>query len=819
MKKKKMRAVCGLLAAVLVGSEVCRLAGPATVQAQEMNNMDVWVMDSADRAFESSVKGENAETKVVLYAARNEYEAAQVLVRSSENLNGVYLEASDLVGENGEKIGACEISIFREYSHEAKVPGEVEKTPDGSNRYTDALFHNEKVDVSADVTQPYWVRVHVPKGQTPGWYQGNISVKTEAGEEQIPLSVKVYDVTIPDTDEANYKMLNWFGSVGCDFGALESSIPSQYDVEIYDENWWKVIENFAKDLALHRNNVAFFDVQALLMPGSRKLSEEEQNTYAMMKEVVDVTAGDSMNGRKINATYENGEAVNSEKADVRVNDAAENRSMDVSGGNQRDISGGDIEEEGGRKAVTLALEEGSYHSDENGIMRAGDYLFDWNTFDRITDIFKNAGALQYFYAPGSYLKRNDNDRMDLWVLEEVDGKMTRVAKPIYLDQAAGIVDPEIEEYVQVLFGALRAHIEEKYPEYLDKFYISAQDEPSKEVEIQAANWFYSTVKKAYPESMSNEAHSRFITGLTETSTLCPVLDIYEDNQEFYQEQRAKGKELWFYTCIGPQGEYLNRFIPYHLVKTRLIPWYVKKIGASGYLHWGYCWWRTSDTFDSVQTGDEWLVRPDVENYDVFSSVRNEAQLDGIEDYELITLLEKQDADAAAKIVDTMITSATVYTRDGESAQEAHKALLDLLTGEEADPVAVPIFSENFSSGFDSAWSRLSGSWSVKENGYFFAGAGSNNEGMSALKGWTLKNGKIEMTMEIGDTFGNDDTMWGGITFRKNGEKDTMWQSGYTLYLRKNGQMEFIKTQPFAVLGQAKVSKAGKVTFEISMIGD
>ena len=93
-------------------------------------------------------------------------------------------------------------------------------------------------------------------------------------------------------------------------------------------------------------------------------------------------------------------------------------------------------------------------------------------------------------------------------------------------------------------------------------------------------------------------------------------------------------------------------------------------------------------------------------------MRNEAQLDGIEDYELIALLEKQDADAAAKIVDTMITSATVYTRDGESAQEAHKALLDLLTGEEADPVAVPIFSENFSSGFDSAWSRLSGSWSV-----------------------------------------------------------------------------------------------------------
>ena len=63
-------------------------------------------------------------------------------------------------------------------------------------------------------------------------------------------------------------MLNWFGSAGCDFGALESSVPSQYNVKMYDENWWRVMESFARDLAIHRNNVEFIDFQALLMPDS-----------------------------------------------------------------------------------------------------------------------------------------------------------------------------------------------------------------------------------------------------------------------------------------------------------------------------------------------------------------------------------------------------------------------------------------------------------------------------------------------------------------------------------------------------------------------
>ena len=53
---------------------------------------------------------------------------------------------------------------------------------------------------------------------------------------------------------------------------------------------------------------------------------------------------------------------------------------------------------------------------------------------------------------------------------------------------------------------------------------------------------------------------------------------------------------------------------------------------------------------------QWLVRPDKKNYDVFTSVRNEAQLDGIEDFELLSILEKKDPDRADAIACLLYTS-------------------------------------------------------------------------------------------------------------------------------------------------------------------
>ena len=136
MKKIAKRLLCGILAAVLVSGTVAVMPAHAENAQEEgaaQTAMDVWVQNSADRAFASSQMPRQAEQEIKLYAAKNEYEAAQILVRSSEGLNNLSLQASMLIGENGAEIAASNIVIYREYSSEAKVGGDVEATPDGSD--------------------------------------------------------------------------------------------------------------------------------------------------------------------------------------------------------------------------------------------------------------------------------------------------------------------------------------------------------------------------------------------------------------------------------------------------------------------------------------------------------------------------------------------------------------------------------------------------------------------------------------------------------------------------------------------------------------
>lgn len=70
----------------------------------------------------------------------------------------------------------------------------------------------------------------------------------------------------------------------------------------------------------------------------------------------------------------------------------------------------------------------------------------------------------------------------------------------------------------------------------------------------------------------------------------PVLDVIHRDWKFYQDLKKQGKEIWFYTCVGPRGNYANRFLEQPLVQTRILHWINYKYGLAGYLHWGLNFW-------------------------------------------------------------------------------------------------------------------------------------------------------------------------------------------------------------------------------------
>ncbi|MCA2228754.1 discoidin domain-containing protein [Nonomuraea sp. NEAU-L178] len=682
-----------------------------------------WVQNSADHVFSTSTPPAHPATAISLYAARGEYEAAQVLYRPPSEADGVSLSPTALAGPGGATIPVSEITVRRQYNHPNVVMHgrniwlkEYEIPPAGGTSFYDALVDNTPILVPANYAQAYHYSVHIPTGQPAGVYTGSVTVESSAGDVPIPVSVRVYPVTVPPADQSTFKQNNWFASVGWDYKGAELSIPEQYaDAAAYSPNWWKVIAAFARNQAKHRNNVIYTDFQALLIP-------------------------------------------------------------------------------------------------DTTIDTAGNYTFGWATFDRFVKLFEDAGAMQYIYTP-TLLEPHPVQGASRPMLEMLkrgsDGKPQKV-----------LADPNTAEttaYLNKLFPALKAHLDAKG--WTDQFYMSALDEPTEQAQVTAATWFYDIYTAYFPDPLTNEAHGyTFLPGAAENiTTFTPYTDNYEDHTGYWQDQRLKGKELWLYVCIVPWDYQVNRLIGMHLAKSRLMPWLVWKIGGKGFQHWGWNYWayepdgdfRDYDTFDGPQNGDSYIVRPDKARYDVYDSVRSEAQLDGVEDYELLNLLAATKPVTARAIADTVITDIATFERSGQAVTERHKQILDALAPAEAEP-RFP-YADDFSDTSSARqWlvpiNRASGqqesSWSISGGEFVQPQAGTGwDKAVVNLKGRAYRDVAASVDLRItGVSPAGGQENWAGLMIRNL--SGTEMDTGYLVAQRNNGEVFIVRSG--TILAKANV---------------
>ncbi|MFD1543548.1 glycoside hydrolase domain-containing protein, partial [Nonomuraea guangzhouensis] len=603
----------------------------------------------------------------------------------------VRVTASALTGPDGASIPTSNILLRRAYNHlDIEVmPGDPELPPGGGKSYYDALVENAPRNLPGDVTQPYHYSVTVPVGQAPGVYTGTVVVSTSnAGEVTVNVRLVVYNVTLPEPNKSTFKMNNWFTSAGWDYNGTVKSIPQQYGVEMYDDNWWKVIENIAVNHRRHRNNVIYADFQALLIPSTK-------------------------------------------------------------------------------------------------VGPGGELQFGWATFDRFIETFVNERALQYIYTPTLLENPEPGSSRDVTaeILRNVNGVVERV---LVTPQS-----PEANTYYDRVFPALKAHLDARG--WTDQFYMSAMDEPETKQHVESANWLYGKYRKYFPNPRTNEAHDNALAELDgNLTTITPVLGHYEQNMGYYQNLRANGTELWLYNCIVPKGEQMNRFISYHLAKTRLTPWLTWKIGGTGYLHWGWNFWYNgssdpktpaTNTFDAPQSGDSWLVRPNRAKYDIYDSLRSETQLDGLEDYELLNMLAKTKPLLARLVASSVITDTVTYTRSGAVVDDRHKMLLELLV--DGGPDRRFPYTDNFSAG-DANWQRGRGSWSVASTGEYLqtdtSGWGFTSTPRSSAYGDVVAS----VDLKIVGVHSTGNVNWAGFMIRSSNATDM--DTGYLVALRNNGQV-------------------------------
>lgn len=306
----------------------------------------------------------------------------------------------------------------------------------------------------------------------------------------------------------------------------------------------------------------------------------------------------------------------------------------------------------------------------------GTYRFDFSRFDKSVEIFEQEGVLGLI--EGGHIGGRESHWtspfvVDFPILKE--GAVVFDRKPIS--------DPGAKAFYAQFIPALVSHLREKG--WYDNYLQHIADEPITE-NIQSYIEIASYIKTLAPDIRIIEAcHSKDLGNTVDVWV--PQLDFFHIDNAFYQERSRQGDEVWFYTCLAPQGEYANRFVELPALKTRVLFWLNYRYNSPGYLHWGFNFWN-NDPFDEttgiitesgnvLPGGDAWVVYPGKDRY--WSSIRLEASRDGIFDNELLYMLQEKNPAQAKEIARQTVYLFDRYDLNIEAFRARRQKILELLS--------------------------------------------------------------------------------------------------------------------------------------------
>ena len=305
--------------------------------------------------------------------------------------------------------------------------------------------------------------------------------------------------------------------------------------------------------------------------------------------------------------------------------------------------------------------------------KEGKYTFDFSYFDRVVETFLKAGINKHICGGG--IGGHEGNKSCLGV-PEFDKNGNQYVK--YYEVNA----PQVQNFYKQFLPAFMKHLKAKK---WDKIYTQhVVDEPS---ESNADDYMgiIRFIKSVTPDLMITEACS--ITREGAMDVWVPVLDFYHDHYKFFCDQQKQGKEVWFYTCCGPQGEYANHYIELPAIKVRLLHWIHYKYGATGYQHWAFDYWvgdlyKESAVFQDdgqvLPAGDCWIVYPSGDGR-IFSSIRFEAMRDGVADHTLLTMLGRKNPALAKELCSDVIYDWTKYNTSSSDFKNIRHRILTALS--------------------------------------------------------------------------------------------------------------------------------------------
>ncbi|MBI4584961.1 MAG: DUF4091 domain-containing protein [Planctomycetes bacterium] len=211
--------------------------------------------NSLTKVFADEPSGGKAADMLELSAARNEYEAGQiVLITGTKGFDTISLELSDLVHDNQKATITRHHLNYRFVGYtaptritSAEILTARKITDNKERKYPDPLLADSLVDLKANTVQPVWVTVYVPAQTPAGNYACTVNVK--AGEQviaKIALKVHVWDFSLPESTP----LFVWYYS---DFNAFAKN---WLDVTPVEWDAYKTaFRHYVREIARHRGSI------------------------------------------------------------------------------------------------------------------------------------------------------------------------------------------------------------------------------------------------------------------------------------------------------------------------------------------------------------------------------------------------------------------------------------------------------------------------------------------------------------------------------------------------------------------------------------
>lgn len=323
--------------------------------------------------------------------------------------------------------------------------------------------------------------------------------------------------------------------------------------------------------------------------------------------------------------------------------------------------------------------------DDKCITSTSPYTFDFEYLRPIIEIFFSTGMKNIEIGP--LLSRGflTNDMPDMYT----DSFKCAMAPKVPIDTPKGY---EITvRFVQSLYKFLK-----KYG-WENKVLFHIHDEPDIHVKTaetinKRKRQYYlavSILRKIIPNVRTIEAVSSpaFRGGI---DIWVPGTAGYEEKKEEFDKMIDLGDEVWNYVCCGPQGDWLNRFLDFALIKNRLLFWGFAKNRLSGFLHWGFNQFpkdmnpykgTSCPNHTGIGTnfpcGDSFIVYPGKD--EPYIGMRLEAQRRGAEDIELLKLLRNKDEALYYKLINKVFISNSKYNDDPSYFETVYEELLKALS--------------------------------------------------------------------------------------------------------------------------------------------